>query len=301
MASRPKALERDIPGAIHPVFDLEVARTELLGFIEEATDSFVSPLGIVQLEERRRRLKLDERLREQLDPKTLEWARRETDVFAFGVGPPPDPRGTMIGGMPFWPGARPWPNDSSGRPMWVIGQLNFADSLDLVGETETPLAVLFCSAEGDSLYEDEGVHIAWLRGDETNLLAEFPEGAASLPEGQWYGVRHRTFDLLDHSADVHDVLLSLDPALDRELMRATRIHGFSHGGDDEPECLAILNSLQAISAVPWSFTNRRGRLSLSSDKRGIYSRKNSWGFGDLGSITLKGECGATRAEIHIGG
>jgi len=57
-----------------------------------------------------------------------------TDVFVFGKGQPPRPECTHIGGDPFWPLGREWPTDASGKPYLFFGQINFADSKDLVGE-----------------------------------------------------------------------------------------------------------------------------------------------------------------------
>jgi hypothetical protein len=57
---------------------------------------------------------------------------RATDVFVWGLGEPKVRSQTKIAGLPYRPSDRPWPVGDNNDPSLFLGQICFADSLDLV-------------------------------------------------------------------------------------------------------------------------------------------------------------------------
>lgn len=68
-----------------------------------------------------------------------------TDVFAWAEGEPEHPAATKVAGRPYWPKDREWPE--SGNPMYFVGQINFADSKDIVPTLPADLLCIFAKSE----------------------------------------------------------------------------------------------------------------------------------------------------------
>src|SRR5690606_20327664 len=73
----------------------------------------------------------------------------ETDVFVFGRGEPARRDCTKVGGVPYWPSSRSWPVDSNGTQYHFLAQINFSDSLDLVGPVPADMLLILAEA-GDA-------------------------------------------------------------------------------------------------------------------------------------------------------
>jgi hypothetical protein len=102
----------------------------------------------------------------------VEWLRRgmideydwespvPVDIFVMSSGEPANRYATKIGGLPYRPASAAWPCAPSGRPLALIAQFNFTNSIDIVGELPGDLLLVF----GD--YSDgpfEPLHLEWQR------------------------------------------------------------------------------------------------------------------------------------------
>lgn len=96
---------------------------------------------------------------EQLRERALSGLRREqagqavpiaTDIFLWAKGEPESRETTRIGGLPFWPKGRKWPEISRGRPATFIGQICFADSLDIVPSLPSYILLIFGELDSPS-------------------------------------------------------------------------------------------------------------------------------------------------------
>ncbi len=109
------------------------------------------------------------------------------DLFVLSAGSPPDPAGTKVGGVPFWPAGRRWPEDGSGRPLPFLCQFNFADSADVAPQLPGDLLLVFGNPDGET-----GFIAEWVRTQLTPKLAT----AADMPAGpiasEFFGIRWRS-------------------------------------------------------------------------------------------------------------
>lgn len=110
------------------------------------------------------------------------------DIINFSLGESEDRAMTKLGGVPYWPADRPWPKSWRGRPLSFLGQINFRDSLDIVGELPGEILVMFVNRY-------DSVTSYWLDPLDEALIAR-----ENIPDGQrifgpQYGVIHRTYDV----------------------------------------------------------------------------------------------------------
>jgi len=85
----------------------------------------------------------------------IEWLRRgmvdqynwgrgiPVDIFVMSRGEPENRFATKIGGLPHRPRNLPWPCAPSGRPLALIAQFNFSNSIDIVGNLPGDLLLIF--------------------------------------------------------------------------------------------------------------------------------------------------------------
>jgi Domain of unknown function (DUF1963) len=66
-----------------------------------------------------------------------------TDMFLLGIGESIDRAGTKIGGLPYWPVERDWPQSQGGEPLPFLAQFCFRDSAEFVGDLPEDLLLLF--------------------------------------------------------------------------------------------------------------------------------------------------------------
>lgn len=102
----------------------------------------------------------------------IEWLRRgmvdeyawgqsvAVDVFVMSKGEPANRYVTKIGGVPYRSAEDPWPLDGSGRPLALIAQFNFVDSIDIVGDLPGDLLLAFGDVSGGII---ESMHMEWQR------------------------------------------------------------------------------------------------------------------------------------------
>lgn len=88
-----------------------------------------------------------------------DWGRPvPVDVFVMSKGEPENRQATKIGGLPYRPRNLAWPCAPSGRPLALIAQFNFTNSLDIVGALPGDLLLIF---GGDSDGPIEPLHMEW--------------------------------------------------------------------------------------------------------------------------------------------
>jgi len=85
----------------------------------------------------------NERLRREMQGE-YDWGEPvPVDVFVMAEGEPRDRHVTKLGGLPYRPANAPWPVARDGKPMLFLGQFNFGDSRDLVGELPGDVLLVF--------------------------------------------------------------------------------------------------------------------------------------------------------------
>lgn len=116
-----------------------------------------------------------------------------TDIFVMARGEPPRRDLTKVGGLPYWPAARPWPMGRDGEPMVYLAQFCFTDSRDLVGDIPGDVLVVFDKGRAYGELNADDLHCEWVRQTGDALVNTAPRSA----ESPWacYGVIHRTFDV----------------------------------------------------------------------------------------------------------
>jgi len=126
-----------------------------------------------------------------------------TDIFVFGLGEPKFPYTTKVGGVPFRPSNKPWP-EHEGRKMTFLAQFCFSDSLDILsfplpGNLLEIYFVDFPNIERDTSYHYEWYN--WEEVDKPMLFSDVPPESflrANFEEKNnimnWYCVKHRTVD-----------------------------------------------------------------------------------------------------------
>ncbi len=113
-------------------------------------DDITSPCDICNVEWLRRGLA------DQYD-----WGRPvPVDVFVMSKGEPENRFATKIGGLPYRSRNLPWPCARSGRPLALIAQFNFTNSVDIVGTLPGDLLLVFGD---DSDGPVEPLHMEWQR------------------------------------------------------------------------------------------------------------------------------------------
>ena len=138
---------------------------------------------------------------EQLRKEALPSARRSsgvrTDVFVFRRGEPADRSLTKIGGLPYWPSARRWPSTDNGRPLTFIGQICFADSIEIAGPLPGDVLLLF-GDEDDVLNNDhDRLVFEWVQLGIVDLVAREEVPCTSWHIEPCFGDIHPTFDYPD--------------------------------------------------------------------------------------------------------
>lgn len=93
----------------------------------------------------------NEHLRQLLKDQ-IEWGEPiELDVFVMAQGEPPDRHVMKIGGMPYWPVGRPWPQNESEEPLVFLAQFYFGDSKDICGKLPGDVLLIFADCYENKL------------------------------------------------------------------------------------------------------------------------------------------------------
>ncbi|MBX3359114.1 MAG: DUF1963 domain-containing protein [Phycisphaeraceae bacterium] len=166
------------------------------------------------------------------------------DVFVWALGEPAHPAATKIGGVPYRPAASPWPS-RAGRPMGLLAQFCFADSLDLAltpagllrKPRPLPGDVLLIFAPGDYLVdwdddEPDSLHFEWQPLGLQGLVR--PEDVPPPPVrlNPTHAQIHRTADY-HHPPDNHPIY-NLYDGKRIALLRGSKIGGVPAFGHTDP-------------------------------------------------------------------
>lgn len=211
-----------------------------------------------------------------------------TDIFVFGKGEPDDPSCTKVGGRPYWPAGQEWPRTPDGSPCHFLAQLNFTDSLDIIGR-DLPGAVLLLltDSQEDWLWGDKGLSFHWVSA-EISPAKNLNVPSAIGSSGPFYGVIHRSADYPDAGTAAHN--LKVSQTWNLPVLNGTKIGGLPHfiqsSEDADDRFLCQLGSIQAAPYAPYPWVNRHDPLGLESDNDGIYGDDNCAVFGDMGSVYL---------------
>ena len=84
-------------------------------------------------------------LPDELQPHAIAIGATLLPIVAAGVldGPPPLPNGSQLGGRPWWPARVPFPKGADGRPLFLLAQVNFAETPALAPFPRTGLLQVF--------------------------------------------------------------------------------------------------------------------------------------------------------------
>lgn len=141
-----------------------------------------------------------EKLREQYEIRDSHEV--PCDIFVWGVGPSPDPRLTRIGGVPWLPKHRSWPDIDGVVPVFLC-QFNFQDSKDLIGQRVAEklpgdILLVFVADENSATYCDlKEMRFVWVSADEEEVIDQSDVPAPTNPFEfvEAWGARYRTRDI----------------------------------------------------------------------------------------------------------
>ncbi len=187
--SNPVKFAKDTSTRFHPELDL----ARLRAFHESLSDS---PASLLAEQPEDFRKETNDLFRENVVAIDHVIAMGDTapsssvpcDVLIFAPGETTDRSMSKLGGLPYWPASRSWPKNWRGKPLSFLGQINFRDSRDVVGDLPGGILVMFVNAH-------DRVSSFWFDTHDEPLIAE-----PDLPPGQRkfdpsYGVIHHTYDV----------------------------------------------------------------------------------------------------------
>lgn len=219
-----------------------------------------------------------------------------TDVVIFARGEPARREVTKVGGLPYWPAAKPWPHTAAGKPMFFVAQLCFADSTELTGRLPGDLLLVFGNPE--SMWGDEeddedapGVRLEWMRVGSEPLVTP-----GEVPETEWalspcYGALHRTRDY----PGAEQLFSQYRYSYQLNVFEGTKIGGLPRwiqpGYPDFPHFLGAVGSIQPASDRPYPWLNQPE--PITSDQALYDDGLLMWG--DAGSLFL---CLDSRGDVH---
>lgn len=177
----------------HPVFDLRHWESEFpLSKTEERLSGWIDhPCELALREQVLQQVKRKEDLGPCVPADVFVWAITQVTHQAWL---------TRLGGRPYRPKGKPWPRDEDGIPLKFLGQINFADSKDILPcKLPGDIAQLFGTYEGGNVLPAFGsVVLEWSSMDISD-----PEDGKGMPwSGElpfcYQGVVHRTTQYIDH-------------------------------------------------------------------------------------------------------
>lgn len=132
-----------------------------------------------------------EKFRDEFDLRSEYWV--PCDAMVFGKGTPDHPAATKIGGQPFWPVHRDWPEGPQGNPLYFLAQINFSDSRDIVS---VPAPLLFILSVSDKEPEWFCSDLTFVWCDPTLESCKFVR-VPTMCKREYFACLHRTYDYLD--------------------------------------------------------------------------------------------------------
>lgn len=200
-----------------------------------------------------------------------------TDVFVWGQGEPKDRTLTKIGGLPYWPAERPWP-EAGGQPLPFVAQFNFADSRDLVGELPGEILVVFSDpGERWRTGDVSGLQFEWMRVGDGRVVVERLVPKPARPFFKGYGVIHRS---QERAGAVPEVAA---------WRAATKIGGLPGSGREGAAGERFLGQFAPVRALPgldYPWVNRPRALGETADAHGVLGETNLFGWGSEACLEM---------------
>jgi hypothetical protein len=220
-----------------------------------------------------------------------------TDIFVWAKGEPPRREVTKVGGLPYWPAARAWPERTEGGPLMFVGQFCFADSRDIAGELPGDVLAIFAHPTWTGMfdehgYAERGMVFEWLTLGlgEADLITpdDVPKVDSTWPISPYYGAIHRTFDHPDLGSDGGDFGWDHPEWSGLGLLKATKIGGVPWWEQYDPgvpgRFLCALESIQPALDGPYPYLNVPEPIGPSVREQ--YPEDDLM-WGDLGRLYLQ--------------
>jgi hypothetical protein len=188
-----------------------------------------------------------------------------TDIFVWAKGEPRRREVTKIGGLPYWPAGKPWPEMRDGAPMHFVGQFCFADSLDIVGALPGGVLTIFAPPRWEDLFRADGymgdMIFDWFPIGLTDLISpdSVPSVSSNWPISPYYGEILRTSDFMVPAEEDANFGWEHPDWSDLGLLNATKIGGIPWWEQLDPglpgRFLCALESIQPAFGVPFPYLN----------------------------------------------
>lgn len=182
----------------------------------------VGPVELTYLEQMRREFGVADR----------GFPQATSDVFVWARGEPKCRWQTKVGGLPYRPQGKPWPQsvpdaESPSHPMTFLAQFNFSESRDLFPDLPGEIVLIF--AENEEFATPNALTFEWYDYGITSLVE--PD---EIPVPDWefvscFGFHHRTIDF----ARTEDFGLIDSRSEGLLVLPATKIGGFPAHSLDE--------------------------------------------------------------------
>jgi hypothetical protein len=181
-----------------------------------------------------------------------------TDVIVWATGEPPRREVTKIGGLPYRPASEEWPQSPEGKPLTFVGQVCFADSRDIVGQTPGDVLLIFADAQrlwGYGEDQTTALRFEWYDLGLTDLVKPGAVPETDWPLALYYGCLHRTYDY----PGTENLFRRYGAWWCIGVIEGTKMGGvprWIHGEEDLPgRFLCTLGSISYRSDQPYPFLN----------------------------------------------
>ena len=134
-----------------------------------------------------------EQIRAEVLGRELPSEKLPTDVFVFSEGEPARREITKVGGLPYWPKDKVWP-ERDGKPLTFIAQFNFMDSRDIIDQLPGDMLLMFGTQDAVRFMDSSLLYFEWINVSEVNLVSSNDIPAVELEVNPFYGSIHRTYD-----------------------------------------------------------------------------------------------------------
>ena len=208
-----------------------------------------------------------------------------TDIHVLALGEPKRRDVTKVGGVPYRPRAKPWPETSDGKPMTFLAQFRFAESKDIVGDLPGDILLVFAADLDFYEYEDEEqLKFEWYPLGLRELIRRDAPVFKDREFVTCYGVRHRTVDFLRNIPA--EVLQKVIPTrilggypIEFAALQVSRLAGVKTGGlpmyfysrKERPDLylpgrfLCSIGTIIPMHEQPFPWHNRRDQIPLGEN------------------------------------
>lgn len=203
------------------------------------------------------------------------------DVFLWRISQNSNGPQTRIGGSPFRDPDKPWPNDSSGRPLMFLAQISFLDSKDLMpNDLPGDVLSMYGQRTGSSYIDMDSLVYEWTTADVGKKVDNYIAPAWNFCVE---GVIHRTECYPSCDDSIRDLGFDVP-----DVLQATQIgkHPFRIQGEDpdENEIFASFSSLQPNQDWPFVNCPELPKFIHPKGHEGYLQDIFSLMFGDMGSV-----------------